>query len=371
MKSLKTKLDRDTAAISTILSDPILLESFLERVGQAGIIITDHAGVVQYASTRALRLLGLQRSVLLTQHFFKHIRLFDQQGRELGEKRTPVGSALRSSRFVQLTPFFCNYQKKNSTVSVALKVTQVQSNKQTTGAIIEIREATRKLNIDEMKSLFLSFAAHQLKTPSSVVKGFLELLIREGKKNFRPGQWDHIASAYAANEQLIRLSKTLLNLTRLEGGMIEPKVVTFNAREIAEQKIVASKMLRQSKGIEVALESPASAIFETDTVFFSELFDILFSNAVKHAPENTTVTVRLKVTDHELKLEVTDQGAGLSAYQQKELFVTAQQSNPYENSHGLGLLMAQKYLALLGGTIGVRSKIKQGATFYFTIPAPI
>ncbi len=352
------------------LSRPAFIDAFLEQVGQTGILVTDSSGIVHYANKRAIRLLGAPGKKIVGTSV-QTIQLFDERGQHMEEKRTPIWGVFHNKRYKQVTPFFCYYKQDAKPVSIALKATQVLEEKKLAGAVIEIREATRKLNIDEMKTLFLSFAAHQLKTPSSIVRGFLELLIREGKKSFKPEQWDNILSAFEANDQLIRLSKTLLNLTKLEGGMIEPSLSSFNIKEIVEQKIAANRLMLQYKGIVAAFNSSKIVSFETDSVFFSELFEILFSNAIKYAPEGSTITVQLKITPEQLRLEVADQGEGLTSQQQNELFTTAQKANPYDNSHGLGLLMAQKYLALLGGSIGVSSKKGQGSSFYFTIPAPI
>lgn len=357
---------------STFLSHPSFLNAFLEQVGQTGILILSPEGLIIFANKRALRLLGILEKKLIGQAFEKTINLLGEKNEPVQFSRTPIQSSLRTKGFKQITPFFCFYSSSGEKpVSVAIKATQVAEKANIIGAIVEIREATRKLNIDEMKTLFLSFAAHQLKTPSSIVRGFLELLIREGKKNFKPNQWDNIMSAFEANDQLIRLSKTLLNLTKLEGGMIEPKLSSFNAKELLNQKIASHLAVLQYKGIKTKLIHSGESSFETDSVFFSELFDILFGNAVKYSPEGSTITVSLSILPDMLRLEVIDEGEGMSEVQQSELFTNAQKANPYDNSHGLGLLIAHKYITLLGGTIGVISKPGKGSNFYITIPMPI
>jgi signal transduction histidine kinase len=355
------------------LQDPLILEALLEKVGQTGVFVVGKDARIVYGSARGLRLLRLPtKASVIGNDFYSLAALRDHQGNDLPVYKLPVYAALQPKRFVQLTPFFCSRKNGTKQTPIALTVTQLRKGANTYGAIIELREATRKLNLDEMKSLFLSFAAHQLKTPSSIVKGFLELLLREDKKSFKATQWDHIVSAHAANEQLIKISKTLLNLTKLEGGLIEPQISVCNIKEILEQKIAAHKTLLDAKHLKVALKTGTISAFETDPVFFSELFDILFSNAIKYAPEKTQIIVEAIIQDDEIKLQVTDKGKALSPEVQKELFSTARESDPYQNSHGLGLFMAQKYLMLLRGSIGVFSSPKKdGNTFYFTIPAPL
>jgi NtrC-family two-component system sensor histidine kinase KinB len=275
-----------------------------------------------------------------------------------------------------MTPFFCRLatdrqDKKTEPVSVAVRALQIKNGNKISGAVVELREVKRVLNVGEMKSLFVSFAAHQLKTPSSIVKGFLELMMREGKEAYQPQQWHNLQSAFEANENLISLSKTLLNLTRLEGGLIEPKIAPFNPHAVLQNKIKTHHLLLKVRGIKAEIPQPKQPVsFHSDEVFFSEICDILLSNALKHAPVESTITITCTVNNNELRAEVRDQGPGVPKERQATLFNSAVASDPDHNAHGLGLLMARKYVSLLGGSIGLVPGTRQGAAFYFIIPRP-
>ncbi len=361
-----------------LLASPELHFALLESLGQGGNLVLSAQGKIEYASKRAEQVLGRDASELLGEDYFKLVNLQTADGQPVEAKIRPEHKGLHFESFIQMTPFFSNYfqPKTQALMPVAIRVSRVASGKKLFGLIVQIREVRRELNIDEMKSLFISFAAHQLKTPSSIVKGFLELMVLEGQSAYQPGQWANLQSAYQANEELIALSRTLLNLTKLEGGMIEPKLSYFNPKELLESKIRSRKMLLELKNIEVIIRAKNSVrSFETDPAFFAEIFDILLGNAIKFSPMGSKITVLLDANEQRVKVSVSDTGPGISTHEQAELFKQSfdtQHNSAKEGveSHGVGLLMAKKYLALLKGKIGVLSKPNKGSTFYFTIPKP-
>jgi len=357
----------------SFLEQPGFSKVLLERLGQSATLVIDAEETIVYASKRAERLLGVAAKKIIGKNFFLAVPLLDATGGELPERKRPTWQALHTKNYNQVTPFFCHYKKGKETIPVALNALQVKEGRTVRGAVVEIREVKRVLNVGEMKSLFVSFAAHQLKTPSSIVKGFMELMLREGQKAYEPEQWYNLQSAFEANENLIALSKTLLNLTRLEGGLIEPNTAPFNPHAVLRNKIASRELLLQAKGVKVKLtkQGPAKS-FLSDEMFFSEIYEILFGNALKYSPPGSVITINCITRPHELVVEVLDEGPGVAPEIKETLFRAASAVDPANNSHGLGLLMARKYVSLLHGTIGLREQpARKGAAFFFSIPKPI
>jgi two-component system sensor histidine kinase KdpD len=367
------KLQNDLGVTKTpnLLWSPELQRAFVERIGESGIIIVNESGQILFISQRACHVLGESESNVLSKNYFDDLKFTDESGIALSKTKMPVWQALHTKDYLQITPFFISFQNSAQQVkSLVIKVTQVAEASRTL-AIIEIREVKRNLHLNEMKTLFISFAAHQLKTPSSIVKGFIELLLREGKKAFSAVQWSHLESAYEANENLIRLSKNLLNVTKLEGGLIEPSISHFDALELVRGKISSHNLLLSIKNITVNIDSPDRISFESDPLFFSEVFEILLSNAIKYSPENSEILVTIFATKDDLRVTVNDNGPGVPIEQEQQLFSAFNASHTHTNSHGMGLLMAKKYLDLLGAQIGYERRTEGGSRFYFSIPKPI
>lgn len=365
-KSL-SKADRE------LLKSPEFTGQLLAQLGTSGVVVLNRVGSIIYCNERALRLLKTTGPKLHGKSFSIALKLKNERGVELREKQRPDWLSLHKRGYHQIMPFFSYLHRPgHAAVQVVIKAIQIKQAGKIAGAVIQIRDAQRKLNVDEMKTLFVSFAAHQLKTPSSIVKGFLELMLRGRKSAYPTSQWDNLLSAYESNENLIALSKSLLNLTRLEGGLIEPKLQKFDTKEILQSKIDSHRTLIGVKSLEIKFNSRGSKfIFETDQTFFSEIFEVLLSNALKHAPKSSVLRIELAVRPSEITVHVIDEGPGMNAEQQSRLFISTGELNAEQNSHGIGLLMAKKYLDLLDGTVGVRSKEGKGSDFFFTIPKPI
>jgi signal transduction histidine kinase len=353
----------------SIIHDPVFAEHLLERMNRSGTIVLDSEGKIVYASAHAEQILNTKKSAILNKDFFDAITLLSMEGQEIEDRKHPVWRALQPQVFTQMTPFFCS-QPDRPGQALAMNVLQIMDKNKLKAVLVQIRKAEREVNVGEMKTLFVSFAAHQLKTPSSIVKGFLELLIREGQETYTSDQWNYLISAFESNEQLIHVSKSLLSMARLEGGLIEPQIRPFNPHPLVQNKIQNLSSLLKLKGLSAEFAPEGEQDISSDDNFFLEIFEIIFANAIKHSPNDSRIDIRSISSPEGVTVHVIDQGRGIPDSVKQNLFKTAQESEGDSNSHGLGLYMAKKYLALLGGTIGVESSAK-GSDFYFYIPNAI
>ncbi len=352
-----------------IIHDPVFAEHLLEKLNKVGVLVLNPDGECIYVSNRAEQILQKKKDELVGNNFFATLPLKTLEGELVEERKHPVWRALQLTPYTQVTPFFCKSSRDDGP-TLALNVMQVNKDDRPMAVVVQIRVAEREVNVGEMKTLFVSFAAHQLKTPSSIVKGFLELLMREGEQSFSSDQWNYLISAFESNEHLIQVSKTLLSMARLEGGLIEPQIKSFDAAHTLEAKIKSMSSLLKLKQLDVEYQAVGEGYVNSDDTFFLEIFEIVFANAIKHSPSDTKISVNCETTDDGVTVHVIDQGSGVPSELAKSLFANVQETQAGTNSHGLGLYMAKKYLALLGGTVGVNSS-KAGSDFYFTIPNAI
>lgn len=357
--------------------DSQFTENLLEKIGGNSVtLVLDKSGTCVFVSSNVEAVLGYERERLLNQPLVQQLPLFSLEGRQIEEQKNPIAKALGSRNFVQSTPFFCRLTA-DGTDTFALTTIVIAGSELHEAApqvVVQIRKTKREVDVGEMKSLFVSFAAHQLKTPSSVVKGFLELMMREGEASYSKEQWHFLTSAFEANEQLISVSKSLLNMARLEGGLIEPKLADFDPNRALQTKIASFAPLYKTKRVTIGLSASAddsldaaSSQVKSDESFFLEVFGILLGNAIKHSPIGENIKVSSVLGANYCEVHVIDNGPGIPAAVAETLFTAEQESSEQENSHGLGLYMAKKYIALLGGSIGLAAS-RQGSDFYFRIP---
>lgn len=351
--------------------DSDFTRNLLEKIGgNSATIVLDSSGVCVFVSSNIENVLGISLNDCSNKKFIDALKLYSMDDIIVDEQKHPVMKALNLKDFVQSTPFFCKLSA-GSPDTYALSTIQISGKTPAeTHVVVQMRKAKREVEVGEMKTLFLSFAAHQLKTPSSVVKGFLELMMRQGEAAYSAEQWHFLTSAFESNEQLIDVSKTLLNMARLEGGLIEPNILEFDPASSLQRKIASYSTLYQTKRVNVNFAASGDVEhIRSDETFFLEVFGIILGNAIKHSPIGGEIKVSCSTSASQCEVRVTDNGPGIPAEVKASLFKSEQGESKDENSHGLGLFMAKKYVALLNGSIGLEDAASdQGAEFYFTVP---
>jgi signal transduction histidine kinase len=216
----------------------------------------------------------------------------------------------------------------------------------------------------------ISVVAHDLKTPISAVKGFIELVQQAGPLN---QQQEHFSErALASLERMERLIADLLEYTRINANaQFEP--VECDLRElIAEsvemlEEIAARRQV--SISVEIASESP---VVKADVRLITEVLNNLLSNAVKYNRDGGIIQIRVADEDDHIRVDVHDTGVGIPADDVNRVFERFYRSrnNPgmkVEGS-GLGLAIAETIIKRHNGQIWVDSTEGEGSTFSFTLP---
>lgn len=347
------------------------VRDLLEKIGgNSATLVLNNAGECVFASSVVKTVLNVEPSDLVGKVFVDVVPLYTLEPKLVEEHHNPIAKSVKQKNFVQSTPFFCKLSNDPDAGTLALTSIQLMDGEKINAVVIQIRKAKREVDVGEMKTLFLSFAAHQLKTPSSIVKGFLELMMRQGEAAYSKEQWHFLTSAFESNENLIAVSKTLLNMTRLEGGLIEPNINAFDPSRALQGKVASFAALYKTKRLSINFsvsQEENTNTLRSDESFFLEVFGIILGNAIKHSPIGANITVSCILNDTHCEVHVIDEGPGIPTATKDQLFKFKQDSSEEENSHGLGLYMAKKYITLLGGTLGVADS-EFGSDFYYTVP---
>lgn len=235
-------------------------------------------------------------------------------------------------------------------------------------------EITERKQMERMKDEFVSIASHELRTPVTSIKGFLDLLL-SGEPLPLNEEHSHFLDALRRNtDRLEKLINDLLDISRLESGMVAIEPSVFDFREVIAQ--VADEMQSELEDhiLEIKTpEYPSSAVVGADRDRILQVVTNLLSNAVKYAPTGSGIWVHIDNRgDGPLKVSVKDHGPGISGPDMENLF---QKFFRVDNSTtrsaagtGLGLAISKALVELHGGKIWVESELGRGSTFSFTIP---
>jgi PAS domain S-box-containing protein len=221
-----------------------------------------------------------------------------------------------------------------------------------------------------MKSEFIATASHELRTPLAVAMGYLELL--QSNRDFGPQEQQEFLSCIMEKVQVLeRLIDELLDISRIESG----RILSLERTPVRIAEAVAAVVRQFPK------EGSRHQFFlwfcdekielVIDKWKFAQVVENLVDNAVKFSPRGGNITIRGEVVDECYQLSVRDEGIGMNAEQQKnvfEKFYRADNSNTAARGLGIGLFLAKNIIEAHRGTIWVESRPGEGTHFFFRLP---
>jgi len=223
---------------------------------------------------------------------------------------------------------------------------------------------------DRQKTELMGIAAHDLKNPLQAILGQSEFIMRIASENQRIMKQSEVI--HRSSERMLALINELLESSAVESGRIELHSRRLDLAAVARLVTEGSQAEAAAKGQEIQVSCADGCHIMADEERLQEIVENLVSNAVKYSPPGKTIRVRATCAGGRARLEVEDQGPGLSAEEQDRLFEKFQRLGPQptgdEVSTGLGLYIARKLTHMMGGEIGVASEPGRGSTFAVSFP---
>jgi len=232
----------------------------------------------------------------------------------------------------------------------------------------------KREEVQTAKDDLLSLASHQLRTPATVVKQYVGMLLQGYAGKLSDQQLSMLDNAYSSNERQLDIINQLLYVARLDAGRItlhKKRVdLTKMMRDVASEQQEAMTNRHQK----LSFVMPKNAVYaDADPHYIRMVLENLLSNAIKYTPEKGMLSLELKRAPGEVLLVVRDNGVGISAEVQATIFekftrVENELSNDV-NGSGVGLYLTKQIVELHGGTIEVQSEADKGSAFIVRIPA--
>ncbi len=228
-------------------------------------------------------------------------------------------------------------------------------------------EKNRAEAASNAKSEFLSRMSHELRTPMNAVLGFSQLLVTDTEEHLSASQRENVQEILDAGEHLLTLINEVLDLSRIDSGRMEISLEKVNLGEVVQASVKLVQMQASSRAVRII-----SAVSECDDVVvcadFTRLRQVLLnllSNAVKYNREGGTVTVRCRIVEDALYLDITDTGKGIRDEDLEKLFVPFERLDAKYSVEGtgIGLAISRRLVELMQGTLSVRSSFGEGSTF--------
>jgi signal transduction histidine kinase len=230
---------------------------------------------------------------------------------------------------------------------------------------------TRLVALNMQKDTFLGMAAHDLRSPLTVLQGFTDLLMHPSS---RPEDTREFATIIRETiQQMLTLLDDLLDITAIEAGKLTLRPVATDVTAFVERVCRFNRRIGEQKGIALVTEIEAGlphVVFDPQRI--EQVLNNLLSNAFKFSHSGTSVIVRICRSEGAVEFSVIDQGQGIRADEIEKVFGEFQRVSTKptadEHSTGLGLSIARRIVALHNGRIGVESELGRGSRFSFTLP---
>jgi len=365
-------VEKEKDKVEIIAND---LKKFELAVNNASdqIVITDTDGIILYANSALERITGFKVKEVL--------------GKKVGTKELWGGKT--NSEFYQkmwktikinkktFSGELINHRKDGTNYNVLASISPVLDKKNKVIYFVGIeRDITREKEIDKMKTEFVSVASHQLRTPLTAIKWYVEEIYNGELGKLNKDQKDYLKQILESNERMIRLVNDLLNVSRLESGRVTIEPTPTDLIGLINSIISECVVLAKARNCELKFIKPKTKLPEIniDPSLIRQVVNNLMSNAIKYSKVGggkSLVIVELSKKPPNVIISVKDEGIGIAKEHQHRVFDKFFRADNAIKSEtegtGLGLYIAKMIVEDSGGKIWFKSN-DQGTTFTFSLP---
>lgn len=230
-------------------------------------------------------------------------------------------------------------------------------------------EIEQRKRLEEKKDELMGMVSHEVKTPLTSVKAYIQLAGVAVHNDRKENALQFINKADSQIEKLNQMMNALLDMAKMEAGMLDFNVADFNLNQLVDGAL--DIFIQSNPERKVVREGDADIVLRGDLLRLEQVILNYLSNAAKYSPETETIYVTIRKTPRNVEICVIDNGIGIDLEDQANLFkkfYRTQQSIAEYRGMGMGLYLCAEIVKFHGGAYGVKSNPQKGSTFYFTLP---
>lgn len=345
-------------------------EALFDSIGEA-VIATDGEGRVMRINEATLELFSCSETDLLGKKYMSAVHSLTLNGDVIKPINRPIMRALIEGKRVSETVQYIKFNGKRFPAHVTVSPIMLEG--EPIGTIQVIRDVTREQQIDRAKTEFVSLASHQLRTPLTAMRWYIELLLRRRMGELSEEQESSLEEVYRVNLRLIELVGALLSVARIEIGTLTIAPVPSNISELARDVTVELKpQIAEKKLRFTEFYDPDIPSMDIDPDLTRIIFQNLLTNAVKYTPAGGEIGLKIERKKKHVLIQISDTGYGVPKHQQKHLFTKLFRADNVRRQDtdgtGLGLYIVQSIVENAKGKVWFESEENKGTTFYVKLP---
>ena len=343
-------------------------EAFLGSIGESIIAINFYGDII-LINPNAERMFGVSSKDVLNKQYQKIFNFYDEKGNKILPDNFPIANVILTKKPVHTVTYFAN--KNGTRLPLSTTVSPILLENKILGVIGIFRDITKEMEVDKAKSEFVSLASHQLRTPLSGINWLLQEIQRKG--NLDSLQDEYLNDALKSNERMVRLVNDLLNVSRLETGIINVNKTEVNLSEFINDLVKEARLVAKGKNQNIEFrKSDDDIMIWLDKILIGQVVTNLLSNAMNYTDKDKNIKVNIRKVGDKAEISVQDEGVGISKDDQEKLFTkfyrTRQAAKYSTTGSGLGLYIIKKIMDISDGEIHLTSEEGKGTTFIVTLP---
>lgn len=253
-----------------------------------------------------------------------------------------------------------------------LRMSPVYQNEKVKNWVGTFTDIDDQKKVEKEKDEFLSIASHELKTPLTSIKAFIQLLERKMTRDETNTDVVFVKKALDQIEKLNTLITDLLDVSKIENGKLKINKEHSDLEQLINNTVDTILQTSNNRNIKIDRNfENRKQLIPLDILRIEQVLINFLTNAIKYSPENNQIIVTTSTNESEVKVSVTDFGIGISPLKQDAVFrkfYRVEESSVQFQGMGIGLFICSEIIKQHNGTIGIVSKLNQGSTFYFTLP---
>ncbi|HWV39810.1 MAG TPA: PAS domain-containing sensor histidine kinase, partial [Vulgatibacter sp.] len=247
------------------------------------------------------------------------------------------------------------------------------------GAVAVATDRTQQVEFGRLKDQFIRVAAHELKTPVAIMKGYAQLALRVGDET-SPAQLERLRAIDRGSDRIDRIIQDLLSVSQVYAEGFSLQIRPADLRELTVAAI--GSLSKETPDRDIRLEAPDPAPVQVDVDRIEYVLRSLLDNAIRYSPAGGPIEVTIEVEPKQeaaraggrgtVTVSVADQGIGIAPSKQAQVFepfFRVHTDTPYDyGGMGVGLFTSREIVRQHGGSIWFESTEGEGSTFYFRLP---
>lgn len=358
LSTQKTKLEQEKA------KDDVILESIGE-----GLVVTDGRGKILLLNKTAEMLLGWTTEEIFNRDYVKIIESLDEKKNKVTDDKRPLALALSTSKKISGRYFYRH--RDGNTFPVSVTATPIIQNNEVVGSVTVFHDITKEIEVDRMKTEFVSVASHELRTPLTAIDGLISMVLDGEYGPINENLKQPLEDVNNSSERLIHLVNDLLNVSRIEEGRMKYSLSDFPISPVIDEAIELLQPIAKEKNVLLSKGEFPEGNVQGDPDKVKQILNNLLGNSLKFT-DRGSITASATVNGDFVEIAVIDTGIGIARQDWEKLFGKFQQLNSDKGrpvGTGLGLHISREMARNMGGDVWLeRSESGKGSIFKFSLP---